>query len=225
MPAIDYDGAVFCHRDTPESVGANYRWPHRDISWAVVADLPSLPRDSFRRAVEEAFRRWAVVCGVRPFELTSGGNPNVLIGIQQEQPGNVLADCELPIGKSAGGTVRMRVDTQEVWCVSDNPPRDRIDLVRVLCHELGHGLGLSHGPAGCLMAPTYSLRVREPQSWDVVEMRARYGEPLPAPLPGPIPPDEPVTPDQPGDIELLRILSRGGKIFARSSKTGAELEL
>lgn len=215
---MDYDGIVFC-APKPESVGAVYKWPHRNISWGIVADIPSLPRDSFRRAVAEAFRSWAAVCGVEPFEAEPGKLANVIIGIQSEQPGSVLADCELPVGKSANGTVRMRIDTQEIWCLSDNPPRDKIDLIRVIRHELGHGLGLSHGPAGCLMAPTYSLRIREPQGWDIMEMRARYGEPRPEP-PEPSEPSDPA-----GDLELLRILNRGGRIFARSTRNGTEIEL
>ena len=217
---MNYDGMQFCAA-VPESVGAQYKWPHRDITWGVSADLPAIPRESFRNAVREAFRRWESVCGIVAVELMGGALPNVLIGIQNERPGNVLADCEVPVGKSATGTVRMRVDTVETWCISDNPPADRIDLVRVLTHELGHALGSSHGPTGCLMAPTYSLRIREPQSWDIVEMRARYGYPRPN-----VPPTaRPIPDDQAGDIELLKIISRGGRIFARSVRNGGELEL
>ena len=217
----DYEGQPFCTAHI-EAVGANYKWPHKNISWAVTADLPGMARDSFRRAVAEAFRRWAAVCGVVPHEANEGEVCNIVIGVQTERPGNVLADCELPVNLPATGRVRMRVDTVETWCISDNPPRDRIDLVRVLCHELGHGLGFSHGPSGCLMAPTYSMAIRAPQAWDIVEARSRYGDPRPVSPPQPQP--EPSPPTE-GDIELCKILSRGGRMFARSVRNGTEIEL
>lgn len=211
---MDYDGYSYCGHQTREApIGLATslpRWPHKAITWRVDAHVPSIARDAYRASVAEAFARWSRVCGIQPREVDAGRPANIVLGLQRERPGNVLADCQLPFpGISATASLQMRVDTEEVWCISDNPPRDRIDLTRVICHELGHGLGCSHLGSAALMAPTYSLRIKTPQAEDIAQMVARYGQPVPVEAP------EPPKSTPEGEAELLRILNRGGKIVVR----------
>lgn len=171
-----YEGATLCGHET-QAVGEANRWPHRRITWVVDADLPGIARDSFRGAVRTAFDRWAKVCGITPVEAT-GSNANIIVRTQQQGPGGVLADCQLPFpGITERDSLLMRVDIADAWAIADNPPPQKIGLVHVLTHELGHGLGLSHGPTGCLMAPVYSAAVGSPQDWDIVQARLRYDHP------------------------------------------------
>jgi hypothetical protein len=207
MSGINYDGAVLCGHHA-QALGANYRWPHRRITWGVRADLPALPRDSFRRVVATAFSRIANVCGLT-FAESDEQRPNLVIVTQTEAPGGVLADCELPFpGIQPTQSLRCRVDTADAWTISDNPPNDRVDLTRVLCHEFCHGVGVSHGPAGALMAPTYSVRVREPQGWDIAELTGRYGPRVSDPPPPPA--DDPV-----GRAKLLELFRDGQKFVIK----------
>jgi len=186
---INYDGVALCGVTAAANFGGQrIRWPSQDVAWGIAAGLPGFAFDSFQRASAEGFARWARVCGIRPGFVEDASRANIVIGIQTIGPGGVLADCELPVQQSMQQRCRMRIDTAEAWCVSDNPPTNKIDLVRVICHELGHGLGLDHIGGGNLMAPTYSVQIKDPQRDDVAEMIVRYGFPaakVPTPPPTP----------------------------------------
>jgi hypothetical protein len=64
----------------------------------------------------------------------------------------------------------------------------------VMFHELGHGLGLGHGPNGNLMQPFYSGALAEPGPWDISQGVKRYDEPADVPPPPPPPPPPGVDP-------------------------------
>ena len=212
---INYDGFRFCnHQGTSAPIGAGGlpKWPHKQISWRVVQPLPQFTLDAYRDAIREAFERWAGVCAIDPVEAKQGESVNIAFKLIREMPGGKLAECYLPYhGIRPTDSLDCNVDMAEgkSWVISDNPPSNRLDLVRVLTHELGHGLGVSHlgEQSGTLMAPFYSSRIGWPQAGDIAEVVARYGQAdsnrgKPAPIP--------TTPEGVGS--LLALLQEGGKL-------------
>jgi hypothetical protein len=211
---VDYDGMVLCGFKEPANFSDRmYRWPSPDITWGIAAKLPQFAADSFYDACTECFDRWPRVCGVRPRFITDIGRANILVGIQTIGPGGVLADCELPTMGSMDQQCRLRADTAEAWCISDNPPPDKVDFLRTGCHEVGHGLGIGHIAAGNLMAATYSRTIRAPQRDDTYEAVNRYGLPIP---PSPDAPPSP-TPEysDAAFAELAKWLEQGARIVAK----------
>lgn len=206
----NYDGQRLCgFDDALAATGQMYKWPSPDVSWCIVADLPGFARESFKAACDAAWFMWTKVCGIRP-RFVDGSSANIIIGIQTLGPGGVLADCGIPTWNSMQESLRMRVDTAEAWTRSKNPPRDKVDLDRVVAHELAHGCGMFHIARGNLLADIYSSSIFEPQSADILEMRLRYGPPSITPPPPPPPP--------PGEYEeLFAVLKKGGSIFVRQN--------
>lgn len=207
---INYDGIALCGVTEQAGLGEQMpKWPSLDVTWGIAAGLPGFAADSFRSAATEAFARLSRVCGVRPRFIADASSANIILGIQTIGPGGVLADCEIPTMRSMQQQCRMRIDTAEAWCISDNPPPNKIDLVRVIAHEASHGLGVFHIGSGNLMAPTYSARIKEPQAGDIAELVARYGIPTAQPTPV----DPPASDDD--WAALAALLEQGARIVAR----------
>ena len=147
-------------------------------------------------------------------EAQQGETANLAFYVVSQTPGGMLAQCYLPYpGITPQNSLRCEVDKAEgtAWTIADNPPSNRIDLVRVLTHEIGHGLGVSHlgEQSGALMAPFYSSKIGWPQAGDIAEVVARYGQPVEQPKQ----PEIPTAPE--GEAELLRIISKGGRVVVR----------
>lgn len=213
----DFDGQRICAVEDSMGVGEMCRWPSPDISWGIKSTLPGLAVDAYRSHIELAWSWWSAVCGIRP-KFVSSGIANVVVDIQQGQPGGVLADMQLPCGvQNMQVSLRMRVDISEPWVVAENPPQDKVDLIRVLCHELGHALGMPHIGGEALMAPVYSLAVRRPKDADIAMGVARYGMPSPT-----LPPPNPTPP--PSDYEeIFAYLRKGNRLYVRSGGVIGEL--
>lgn len=182
----------FC--GVPESVlavaSANLaKWPFSRLTWTVTDPLPGLSNEDWQEAYRLAVSYWADVCGLT-FEYTSNARTaNILATAGRiDGPSGTLAWSELPNG--SGRQLTQKYDTGEKkWTINETPRGGELDIVRVVCHEVGHAIGLPHISAGNLLAPTYSASVRRPQTGDIAEAVRRYGRRVtPTPLPTPAPP-------------------------------------
>ena len=187
----------------PAAIGSNpSRWP-RDatIRYRVaLAGLPGVTRDAFRSCFRAACDMWENECGLWFDEVDS--KENFTITSMSQQPGGVLADCTLPYQFP----VMMRVDASEPWSIASNPPPNRVDLLVVLAHELGHGIGLDHG-GDSLMRPTYDPRMNI-GDWERRLVREAYGPPRKRP--GPQPPKPTAE-----EIKLAEWVLRNGQLVLR----------
>lgn len=186
----------------PQSLGGGInRWGKRELTIQVVGSLGTLADDVFRAGVSEAARLWSEVCDLE-FSLVEQGGDLILDTGVIDGPGRTLAYFELPPSDGFAGRLKGRADDSERW-------NQTIPLVPVICHELGHGLGLGHTNAPRqLMNPTLSQIAKPQPAWDVPQVIARYGPPK-TPPPSPAPSD--------GWSELVagiryRTPSRGGGV-------------
>lgn len=177
----------FCGCPEPILAEANAgvrKWGKRELTIARRGSLPGLSDEHYDFAIREACRYWSAVCGVR-FELIDDPSRADIVHIAANLggPGGVLADMHLPTSSNHHGQLTGRVDTRERWVISEQPRGGVIDLVRVLCHEIGHALGIGHIAVGNLLAAMYSPTIRKPQTGDIREGRRRYGPPIVEPDP------------------------------------------
>lgn len=187
----------------PAAIGANpSRWP-RDATIRYRLALPGLPgvsRDALRTVFRAACDWWEAECGLWFDEVDS--RENFVVTAMHQQPGGVLADCTLPYQFP----VRMRLDASEPWAIGSPVPYNRVWLLAVLAHEIGHGLGLDHG-GDSLMRPVYDPRMRI-GTWERQLVREAYGPPRPRSTP-----TNPGSPSNPAaDAELFRLVTRGGAL-------------
>lgn len=143
-------------------------------------DLGELMREQVQAAIAEALNRWEKVCGIRFEELDSADADITLwSNLPNSRPGGTLADSEVPCGPDR--PLKQRYDKSEEWGIFNNNDPRRIDLTRVVCHEIGHAIGIFHIGSGNLLAPTYS-EITHPQTGDITEAMRRYGPPQAGPV-------------------------------------------
>lgn len=158
--------------------------PGQVVTWGSAiqdGDLGELTREQVQKSIEEALHRWEEVCGILFEELDSQeADITLYANLPNPGPGGTLADSELPCGPDR--LLRQRYDTDERWGIFNNNDPNRIDLTRVICHEIGHAIGIFHISPGNLLAPTYSS-ITHPQTGDIAEAMRRYGPPQSRPVP------------------------------------------
>ena len=144
------------------------------ITYYSKLDLPGITPDQADEAYDTAFAQWASVCNIDPVRVTDPNMANIFAksgagkksGLDDR--GGTLAWSELPCNVSANMQLDQMFDEAEDWSFNM--------AVAVICHELGHALGLAHLSRGNLMAPYYDPNVRTPQKGDISEMVALYGK-------------------------------------------------
>lgn len=172
---------------------------------------PGFTRDQWIGFCMEAFGRWSAVCDVVWTPTNDSNAAQFLIFTHQfDGPSGILADCEFPM--PGGGQQQMRIDPSERWTT-------QIDPLRVLCHEMGHGIGLQHFdpnvPPPELMNPIYSQTIDHPQSGEVSYVQKLYG--LPQTVTPTTPPAIPTIGDSAGVdviINVLKAIPAGTKLRA-----------
>lgn len=150
------------------------KWPHREISYFVNAKLPGLTPDQVKRAYAQAFGQWAAVCNIEPTPVDRHNEANIYAQSGRgkkhglDDKGGTLAWSELPCDVTANIQLDQMFDEAEDWTFSM--------AVAVICHEIGHALGLPHLAKGNLMAPYYDPNVTTPQAGDIREIVDLYGK-------------------------------------------------
>lgn len=149
------------------------KWPMKKISYYHEVKLPGIDDKQVAEAYDIAFSQWATVCDIEPVRVETANHANIYArsgtgkanGLDNR--GGTLAWSELPCGAAENVQLDQMFDEAERWSFNM--------AVAVICHELGHALGLPHLSFGNLMAPYYDPNVTAPQSGDVDEIVKLYG--------------------------------------------------
>lgn len=178
--------------------------------------LNPLAADIERDLVKQACAAWNAVCGINLVVIDDMNSANIYSQVGSTGAG-VLAFSFLPCGATAGTRL------QQVYSQSTN--WNKKILLQVLIHEIGHAIGIDHGPNGALMQPTANGAILKPQAWDIQQAVARYGNPKPAPAPDPQDPQVPTpTPGGTvvGRIVLASDMKKGDTLIVTSGSDSSE---
>jgi hypothetical protein len=183
---------TFCAQRGQFGEGAvTYKLANQRPLFYVQDTPPHLTRDDLIAACLTAFSRWSEVCDMI---FAPANDPNAAQFIISTHPFDgplgILADCELPAPNLRPQALRL--DPTEKWQIADNPAPGNLDLLAVLCHEMGHGIGLQHFdpsiPPPEIMNPIYNPAIVHPQSGETAFVQKLYGLPQTHTVPTPVPP-------------------------------------
>ena len=154
--------------------GHECKWPMKKITYFQEIQMPGLSAEQISEAYAIAFSQWAEVCDIEPVLAASHQTANIYarsgVGRKNglDNRGGTLAWSELPCGVNENIQLDQMYDEAEAWSFNM--------AVAVMCHELGHALGLPHLNDGNLMAPYYDPNVTAPQAGDIEEIVKVYGK-------------------------------------------------
>jgi hypothetical protein len=155
---------------------SNCKWRHMPVRWTVDSVPNEFRTSEFSDIITTAFAAWESVSGFQAVQADQ--NPNIIFQAGRIDGRNgILAQAELPCGNVNENTqLKVQVDISENWAdYSGSLHGGMMDLLRVVTHELGHSLGISHCTTeSALMNPSVS-DIRTVKSWDIEQAVLRYG--------------------------------------------------
>lgn len=181
VTARSFEAPRFCKLPDKMDLGGQVcKWGHSKLTWFWGGQLPGIDETAMHGVITAAWRAWEAVCGITAQRVESKSTADVsLFAGREDGSGRTLAWAELPCGQDRQRQLKLDVD--EPWVVVPDPPRYRVSVLLTLIHELGHILGLEHGPPGTIMQPVYDPSVKKPTQWDIAQVQSRYGDRIETP--------------------------------------------
>jgi hypothetical protein len=125
-------------------------------------------------AADAAWQAWTSVCGMRVYFAPSYESADVSFNFA-DLGASLMASSDMPPPDNTRTRLHVRLNSRLQWAWCNGMLG--LDPLRTLTHELGHVLGLVHGPKGSLMYHEYQEGIVVPQVWDIREVVERYGRP------------------------------------------------